>query len=180
MKRKPTPAAAASDEAFAAFVAASAGRLQRIAELITGDPHQAADLTQSALERAYLNWPRVQADDPMAYVRKIVVNQYRDWLRARMRRPERSTGLLPERPAAGDFADRHAQRDLVLGALSVLTRRERQVVVLRYFADLSGPQIAEELDIAHGTVKSTLARAIDKLRVVPELAAHARAKEDLS
>ncbi|WP_344658995.1 SigE family RNA polymerase sigma factor [Catenulispora subtropica] len=159
------------DDDFAAFVAAHGSRLVRLAELMCGDPHRAADLTQTALERAYLRWQRIEADDPLAYVRRIIVNSYRDWWRRRGR--EWSTDAVPDRPVPWDVADRHAEQARVRTALASLTRRERQVVVLRYYADLSEAAIAAELGIAPGTVKSCLSRALTRMRAMPEFATEA-------
>lgn len=157
------------DADFTAFVTAQGPRLLRLAELMTGDPHRAADLTQTALERAYLRWHRIESDDPTAYVRRIIVNSYRDWWRRRRSR-EWTTDAVPELAEPWDVADRQAQQDMVNAALSTLTRRERQVVVLRYYADLSEAAIAAELRIAPGTVKSSLFRALNRLRTLPEFA----------
>ncbi|MFD0638237.1 SigE family RNA polymerase sigma factor [Catenulispora yoronensis] len=162
--------AAALDADFTAFVAANGAKLLRLAELMTGDPHRAADLTQTALERAYLRWRSIDSD-PLAYVRRIIVNSYRDWWRLRRNR-ERPTDQPPDRPIPYDLADRQAQEAVVRQALHALTRRERQVVVLRYYADLSEAAIAQELRIAPGTVKSTLSRALGRLRGLPALAEH--------
>ncbi|MFF2148922.1 SigE family RNA polymerase sigma factor [Kitasatospora sp. NPDC058190] len=157
------------DAEFSAFVAGSGRQLLRLAELLTGDPERAKDIVQSALERAYLHWHRITGDDPTAYVRRIVVNQHRDWWR-RLRNRELPTDHTPDRPLAEDLAELQAQRALVQQALGALTRRERTVVVLRYYGDLSEAAIAAELGIAPGTVKSTLHRALSKLRALPELA----------
>ncbi|WP_063783343.1 SigE family RNA polymerase sigma factor [Streptomyces sp. XY431] len=159
------------DAEFSAFVVGIGPRLIRLAELLTGDPHRAGDIVQSALERAYLHWPRItaNADDPTAYVRRIVVNQHRDWWR-RLRNRELPTDRAPDRPVPADFAEQQAQRALLHQALAALTRRERAVVVLRYYGDLSEAETAAELGIAPGTVKSTLHRALSKLRARPELA----------
>ncbi|WP_354642735.1 SigE family RNA polymerase sigma factor [Kitasatospora camelliae] len=157
------------DEDFTAFVTTKGRQLVRLAELLTGDPHRADDLVQSALERAYPRWHRIAKDDPTAYVRRIVVNQHRDWWR-RLRNREVPTDAAPDRVDPVDQVDRYAQRALVLGALARLTVRERTVVVLRYYEDLSEARIAAELHIAPGTVKSTLSRALAKLRTFPELA----------
>jgi len=166
----PTPTTAVDAE-FTAFVAAHGSRLLRLAELLSGDPHRAADLTQTALERAYLRWHRIESDDPLAYVRRIIVNSYRDWWRLRRNR-EWSTDQVPEREIPWDVAERHAQQETVRNALKVLTRRERQVVVLRYYADLSEAAIAAELGIAPGTVKSCMSRALGRLRTLPEFSGH--------
>ncbi|MFI6844587.1 SigE family RNA polymerase sigma factor [Kitasatospora sp. NBC_00085] len=157
------------DAEFSAFVAGNSRQLIRLAELLTGDPHRARDIVQSALERAYLHWHRITADDPTAYVRRIVVNQHRDWWR-RLRNRELPTDRTPERPGREDLAERQAQQALLQQALATLTRRERSVVVLRYYGDLSEAETAAELGIAPGTVKSTLHRALSKLRARPELA----------
>jgi len=149
-----------TDADFTAFVAANGGRLIHIAELISGEPHRAADLAQAALEKAYRRWNRIRSDDPMAYVRKILVNQHKTW----WSRDREWPGTVPEHVTAHDFAHEHSQRTVVLGALATLTKRERNVVVLRYYADLSEAQTAAELGIAPGTVKSTLHRALRKLR----------------
>jgi RNA polymerase sigma-70 factor (sigma-E family) len=160
---------AATDADFTAFVAANGARLLRLAELLTGDPHRAADLAQGALEKAYLRWNRIERDDPIAYVRRIIVNSHRDWWRLRRGR-ETTTGAVPETASPRDLADDHARRELARTALAGLTQRERQVVVLRYYADLSEADIAAELRIARGTVKSTLNRALTRLRALPEFA----------
>ncbi|MFI9360968.1 SigE family RNA polymerase sigma factor [Kitasatospora sp. NPDC053057] len=157
------------DAEFSAFVAGSGRQLLRLAELLTGDPERAKDIVQSALERAYLHWHRITGDDPTAYVRRIVVNQHRDWWR-RLRNRELPTDHTPDRPLAEDLAERQAERALLHQALGTLTRRERTVVVLRYYGDLTEAAIAAELGIARGTVKSTLNRALSKLRAHPELA----------
>ena len=156
------------DADFSAFVVSKGRQLVRLAELLTGDPHRAADLVQSALERAYPHWHRITADDPTAYVRRIVVDQHRDRWR-RLRNRELPTEPWQERADPEDMTERHAQRSLVLGSLARWTLRERTVVVLRYYGDLSEAQIAAEPGIAPGTVKSTLHRALAKLRALPEL-----------
>ncbi|MFF3601506.1 SigE family RNA polymerase sigma factor [Kitasatospora indigofera] len=156
------------DAEFSAFVATRGRQLVRLAELLTGDPYRAADIVQSALERAYPHWHRISGDDPMAYVRRIVVNQHRDWWRRRRNHELAADLSADDRADPTDLGERHAQRSLVLGALTRLTVRERTVVVLRYYADLSEAQIAAELGIAVGTVKSTLHRALAKLRALPE------------
>ena len=154
------------DVDFIAFVSASNERLFRLALLLAGDPHHAADLVQEALERAYLRWRWIRADDPYAYVRRIVVNLDRKWWQ-RSRRREWLTGAPPD-GITQDFTEQHAQRALIEGILGRLTRRERVVVVLRFYCDMSEPRIGAELGIATGTVKSTLSRALAKLRTFPE------------
>jgi RNA polymerase sigma-70 factor (sigma-E family) len=156
------------DAGFADFVAGNIGRLTQFAELLSGDPHRAADLVQEALERAYLRWHKVDLDDPYSYVRRIIVNQYRNWWNRRRSR-EVPIELVPEPSGPDDHASRHAQRDLLRRALMTLTIRERTVVVLRFYADLDVAAIAIEAGIAEGTVKSTLSRAMGRLRSYPGL-----------
>lgn len=159
----------ADDGGFTAFVAANTPRLIHLAELLTGNPHDAPDLVQSALIKVYPRWSRIEADDPTGYIRRVMVNHQNDWWR-RKRPREVLTDRLPEAAGRGDFAGDHAQRAAILNALSRLTRRERQVVVLRYFCDLTEAAVAAEAGIALGTVKSTLSRAMARMRSMPELA----------
>jgi RNA polymerase sigma-70 factor (sigma-E family) len=154
---------------FSAFVAGTYQRQVRLAELLTGDRHRAEDLVQDALVRAYPRWDRIRADDPSAYIRRAVLNGHRTWWTRRHLR-EVLTDVLPDRVTAGDHAADYEQRDLAVLLLSALTGRERAVIVLRFYADLAEAAIAAELGIAPGTVKSTLARALGKLRAHPALA----------
>jgi RNA polymerase sigma-70 factor (sigma-E family) len=156
------------DDDFSAFVGSAATRLLRTAELLTGDRSQAEDLVQIALEKAYLRWHRIRADDPFSYVRRVLINAHHDWWRRKPWR-ERATDELPERSHVQDGAEDQARRDSVFRALATLTRRERSVVVLRYYDDLSEETTAAALGIAVGTVKSTAARAFRKLRITPEI-----------
>ncbi len=152
------------DEEFTAFVTGSSPRLLHIARLVTGDPHRAEDLVQGALLGTYRKWDAIRHDDPFAYARRSVVNGHVSWWRLSARR-ELLTEQLPDRPTqAVPFHHTVDQRDLLRAALADLTRRERTVIVLRYIEDLSERQIADELDIAAGTVKSTASRALTKLR----------------
>lgn len=160
---------AARDVEFGEFVQGSWARLAGLAELLTGDPHRACDLVQSALERCYPRWASIRERDPYGYVRRAVVNAHNDWWR-RLGRRELPSAALPDRTLPGDLAVEHAQHDAVQRALDGLSRRERSVIVLRYYEDLSETQIAAVLGVAAGTVKSTAARALGKLRVSADLA----------
>jgi RNA polymerase sigma-70 factor (sigma-E family) len=148
---------------FDAFVLGSSGRLLRVAQLLTGDHGRAEDLVQDAYDKAFLRWDKIRADDPWAYVRRSLVNGYTDWWRRRPWR-EQPTELLPEPTGHPDPTTGVADRDALMLALGQLTRRERAVVVLRFYQDLSEAQIADALGIARGTVKSTNLRAMRKLR----------------
>ena len=148
---------------FDAFVVGSSGRLLRVAQLLTGDNGRAEDLVQDAYARAYLRWDRIRADDPWAYVRRCLVNGYTDWWRRKPWR-EQPSAVLPELRSAPDHAGRSTDRAALALALGGLTRRERAVIVLRFYQDLSEAQIGAALGMAPGTVKSTNLRALRKLR----------------
>jgi RNA polymerase sigma-70 factor (sigma-E family) len=151
------------DSSFADFMRGNAARLFRLAYLLTGDRHRAEELTQDALARTYQAWQRVLDDDAYAYTRRILVNLHTDWWRARRWR-EQAVAEPPDATGAPDPAVSVSQRDWAVRTLLRLSRRERAVVVLRYYADMSESDIARELGISPGTVKSTAARALEKLR----------------
>jgi RNA polymerase sigma-70 factor (sigma-E family) len=155
-----------TDAEFDQFAAAAWPRLRRSAYLLTGDHHLAEDLAQTALVRTYAHWRRVRRADALAYARRVLVNANIDRLRRRRMLEvgdgDRGTDLGQ---VAGRTDDRADERDEVVRLLRTLTDRERRVVVLRHYFDLSEREVARELDIAPGTVKSTLSRALAKLRV---------------
>ena len=151
---------------FDVFVAASARRLLHVAELLAG-PAEAEDLVQAVLLRMYLRWSVIAQDDPVAYARRSLANASTD--RWRRRRREVLVDEVPD----GATRDGPASEDRVnlLRALAGLTARERAVIVLRYYEDLTEKQIAADLGIALGTVKGTGSRALARLRVSPQLSA---------
>lgn len=144
---------------FETFVAARTPALARTAYLLTGDPHLAEDLVQSALLKAAEHWGRIHTS-PEAYVRRTMYHHQVSWWRRR--------GSVREQPlAAYDAADRSLDHDVALsvrGALATLTVKQRTVLVLRFFEDLTEQQVAEELGVTRGTVKSTTRQALDRLR----------------
>ncbi|RIV40099.1 SigE family RNA polymerase sigma factor [Micromonospora radicis] len=152
---------ARGDAEFVEFVHAASGRLAHAAYLMTGDHHQAEDATQTALVRTYASWSRVRRDDPYAYTRRVLVNHIVDNWRRPIR--EYPTDELPQQ-RRGDVADEVTARRWLQAALGTLTARERAIVVLRYLFDLPEAQVARELDVSLGTVKSTSSRALEKLR----------------
>jgi RNA polymerase sigma-70 factor (sigma-E family) len=156
------------EQAFNAFVAARSRHLLQTAFLLTGDRHRAEDLLQTALTRAYLRWDRIESEDPEGYVRRTLANAHIDWWRRKPWREEPSAEL-PD-VAVRDEASSYAVRDAVLQALAGLSRRQRAVVVLRYYEDLSEAEIAAVLGCSAGTVKSAASRAMAKLREHPGLA----------
>ena len=154
------------DEGFAAYVRARGDHLLRVAVLLTGDWHAAEDLVQASLVKLYRAWPRLDtAADPDAYLRRIMVNTHRSWWRARWRR-EAPAAVLPESVTGDDLAERQALGALVRQALARLPRRQRAVLVLRYFEDLSEAQTALMLGCSVGTVKSQAARGLARLREI--------------
>ena len=169
MSQAERPAAeAAGDTSFEEFVAGSSPQLFALARLLTGG-HQAEaeDLLQSAFERAYRHWRRIsQREDPGRYVRQILVNASVDRWRRLRRRPEGPMWLPGGDSAVADQAAEVADRDLLLRGLAVLPTRQRAVLVLRYFEDLSEAQTAALLGCSVGTVKSQAARALARLREI--------------
>jgi RNA polymerase sigma-70 factor (sigma-E family) len=150
-------------EQFTAFARARTAGLYRIAYLLCGDEHRAHDLTQTALERTYRAWSRVDRD-PFAYARRVVTTARIDaWRRTRrevLRDVEPSGASSP----APDHAHDVAERDRLVRALQALPDTQRRVVVLRHLLDRSEQQTADELDLPRGTVKSAGARGLAALR----------------
>jgi RNA polymerase sigma-70 factor (sigma-E family) len=144
---------------FAEFVRSRGPALQRTAYLLCGDWAMAEDLLQTSLARAYPRFDRLE--NPEAYVRRILVNTWSSWWRRKWR-SEAPTASVPE-SAYEPWAEIDS-RDLLRGALDRLPRRQRAVVVLRYYEDLSEVEVASLLDVTIGTVKSQNAKALDKLR----------------
>jgi len=160
----------AEAEGFASFVEARERALQRTAWLLTGDWALAEDLVQTALARSWPRWDRIRrSDDPEVYVRRAMVNTWVTWSRRRWRR-ERPAEPLPDGPASQDVAAEVTARVVVRDILATLPDRQRAVLVLRLFDDLSVAQVAQVLDCSAGTVKSTMSQALAKLRDDPRLA----------
>jgi RNA polymerase sigma-70 factor (sigma-E family) len=149
-----------ADAEFDEFVVASWARLRWSAYLLTGDHHLAEDLTQTALVKTYAVWPKVRREDALAYTRKVLVNANIDRLRRRHLRE--IGGIEAEDPGPVDTGAE--DRDQLVRLLATLTDRERKVVVLRHYFDLSEADVAGELGVTVGTVKSTASKALAKLR----------------
>jgi RNA polymerase sigma-70 factor (sigma-E family) len=153
------------DEAgFTEWAEGAQRRLLRSAYLLTGDLHRAQDLVQEALVKVALRWPRLRDGNPTAYARTIIVRDNISWWRRHRE---------PPGPAPTDLSTASSDPDTALvvqRSLGRLTPRQRAVLVLRYFDDLSERETAEVLGIAVGTVKSTNADALARLREgAPEL-----------
>jgi RNA polymerase sigma-70 factor (sigma-E family) len=152
-----------TDEDFAEFVAARWPSLYRLAYLLAASPTAAEDLLQTTLEKAYMNWSRIgRMEYAEAYVRRMLANamvssRRRAWI------GERPTEELPEE--TGDSAeDPVLNRSLFWPLVCALPARQRAVIVLRYYEDLTEAQIADVLGCAPGTVKSQSSAAIGALR----------------
>ncbi|MFJ9950125.1 SigE family RNA polymerase sigma factor [Kitasatospora sp. NPDC091207] len=148
---------------FEEFVAARSPRLLRMAWLLTGDPHLAEDLLQTALAKVWPRWERISIDRPEAYVRRVLVNSHVSWWRRRWH-GELPHGELPEQPTGSDPFEELVVGQVVAAAVRALPPRQRAVVVLRYFEDLSVEETAEALGCTTGTVKSQTHRALQALR----------------
>jgi RNA polymerase sigma-70 factor (sigma-E family) len=146
---------------FAEWVSLRLPALLRFAHALTGNPHDASDLVQEVLERVGVRWSSVGRGPggPDAYVRRAMVNARTS--RWRRRRPETLVDTIPE--TATPVRDRFDDEPLWL-ALKALPQRQRAVIVLRYYEDLSEAEIAATLGISPGTVKSQSARAMASLR----------------
>ncbi len=157
---------AAAEKAFRSFAAARLPALLRFAHLLTGNPTAAEDLVQSALTRTALSWSRVRRhDNPEAYVRQTMLNLQRNVWRGRPWRVA-PTAEPPETIDSHCAEDEYDDRDLMWRALGTLPPRQRAVLVLRYYSDLSEAEIADALGCSRGTVKSQAAKALAKLRVL--------------
>ena len=142
---------------FTEFFAASAPALRRTAYVVVRDWHVAEDLTQQAMAKLYVAWPRVREDTRMAYARRVVVNECLSHLRRH--RPETPTDTVPDRAVAAP------ESGTDLGAtLAALPPRQRAIVALRFLDDLSVTEVGRLLGIADGTVKSQTNRALETLR----------------
>jgi RNA polymerase sigma-70 factor (sigma-E family) len=162
---------------FAEYVAVRRDTWVRAACLLTGDPHTAEDLVQSALIRVWPRWRRIAAQgDPDPYMRKVLMNVFLTSLRRRRWRevsadPHTIPILYrhPTAPAPGDgFETRQDLRHVLAG----LAPRQRAVLVLRYYLDLSEAETAQTLGCSIGTVKSQTAKASARLRSHIEVTVH--------
>jgi RNA polymerase sigma-70 factor (sigma-E family) len=154
---------AASHDEFHDFVAARRPTLLRAAMLLTADRADAEDLLQSALTKTYLAWGRINDRSALdGYVRRTMVNLNISWWRRR-RLEEYPTDELPDTPIA-DHTRRTELRDGLDRILDRLPARQRAAVMLRYYEDLTETEVAEALGISVGTVKSTVSRAMARLR----------------
>ena len=156
-------------DGFRDFVESRSRPLLRSAWLLTGDWALAEDLVQTALASTRVRWPRiVRRDAPELYVRRVIVSTYLSWNRRRWR-GEVPSGDMPELLAPGDVMADSDLHESVRLELDRLPHRQRAVLVLRYFDDLTEAQTAQILGCSVGTVKSQASRALAKLRDSPTI-----------
>jgi len=152
---------------FDDFVAERLDQLLRYATALTCDPHLAKDVVQEVLLRAQQRWRHIEtADQPMAYVRRMIVNEYLSWRRRRANRDVMvaHAKLAELSPTVADQTGRYDERQEMLGRIVRLPGRQRAAIVLRYYENLSDPEIAVALGCAEATVRSHISRALAALR----------------
>ncbi|GIH03031.1 DNA-directed RNA polymerase sigma-70 factor [Rhizocola hellebori] len=158
-------AAGRRDQEFLEFVAVSGRYLLRTAVLLCGDPARAEELVQATYERTYRSWRVARDGDPQAYARRVLVNLRIDGWRRTRREVLVDPGALPDQAGPDDMGAVVA-RNAVVKALARLPLAQRRVVVLRHLLDLTEAEVARELEISVGTVKSHHARGIARLREI--------------
>ena len=151
------------DAEFTAFMSEHADALLHTAWLLVGDMGRAEELTQQALVRTYGAWRRARTD-PLPYARRVLVNLRVDTWRRHRREVLTAPDEVPESGAEARGNARAEDRDQLVRALALLTPRQRRVVVLRYLADVSEADVAADLGVTTGTVKTTASRGLATLR----------------
>ncbi|MFJ9315544.1 SigE family RNA polymerase sigma factor [Pimelobacter simplex] len=153
-----------SDDDFAEWMGARQAALQRTAYLLAGDHHTAEDLVATTLAKVYLAWDRIDRREAVdAYARRILLNENNSLWRRAWRRREVTSDEVPDWIAHHDDHDEGSAAE-VWRLLATLPPRQRSVLVLRYYEQLSEAEIAEALGVATGTVKSQASRALAALR----------------
>jgi RNA polymerase sigma-70 factor (sigma-E family) len=150
---------------FEEFAASRLPAVLAFAAVLTGQRATAEDIAQEVLIRAYARWNMIGSlDRPEFYVRKMVLNEFLSWRR-------RSWRLVPSGDTAEpamithDLADQYADRSTLLAEIGKLPRRQRAVLVLRYYEDRSDAEIGELLGCRPATVRSYASRALAALRI---------------
>ncbi|MEO5662268.1 MAG: SigE family RNA polymerase sigma factor [Nocardioides sp.] len=157
------PRRADKDADFSAYMAARQPALYRTAYLLAGDHASAEDLLQNAFAKLYLSWDKVRDREALdGYVRRIMVNENNSLWRRAWKRREHSTDTMPETGAHESYDD--GLGGALWSYVSTLAPKQRSVVVLRYYEQLSEAEIADVLGISVGTVKSQASRALASLR----------------
>jgi RNA polymerase sigma-70 factor (sigma-E family) len=166
--REPREPPEPGDPAFHEYVTSRSGSLLRMAYLLTRNRADAEDLVQAALAKTYQAWDRIEDRGAVdGYVRRAMVNTHISWWRRR-RVEEYPTDEIPDQPVIDHASDSEVQ-DALRRAIERLPQRMRAAVVLRYYEDMSEAEIANVLGVSLGTVKSTVSRAVAKLRIDADL-----------
>ncbi len=156
------PGASTVESEFREFVAARSAALHRTAYLLVGDWGLAEDLVQVALVKTYLVFRRMEIHSVEPYARKVLLNTATKWWRRRWR-GEQPTATMPDR-AGPDATERWLEQDRVWQLIRTLPPKQRAVLVLRFYEDLTEVATAQALGVSVGTVKSHTARALGTLR----------------
>jgi len=152
------------EQEFAEFMAANSQTLAQAAYLLTGSQDQAEELVQEALTRTFMHWRKARRD-PLAYARKALSGRRLAAKRSHEREP--AMPQVPDQPI--DSSEKAvADRDRLNRALSTLSERQRKIVVLRHLMGLSEQEVADDLGVSVGTIKSTASRGLAQLRAVLE------------
>jgi RNA polymerase sigma-70 factor (sigma-E family) len=162
------PPAGIDDPTFRDYVKDRSRALLRTAYLLTGNRADAEDLVQSALAKTYLAWNRIEDRGAIdGYVRRAMVNTHiSEWRRRRLE--EFPTDVIPDQ-AVADHAASSDMQETLRRAIDRLPQRMREAIMLRYYDDMTEAEVAEVLGVSLGTVKSTVSRAMAKLRIDAEL-----------
>jgi RNA polymerase sigma-70 factor (sigma-E family) len=159
---------------FAEFAAARLPGLLRYAVVLTGDRDLAQDVVQEVLARAQVRWNKIEkSDSPDAYVRRMVLNEYLSWRRTWTARNVRAVGerlidLSDRRGQSRDYAQDVVETDELWNRLAALPRKQRAVLVLRYYEQVDDDEIAYLLGCAAVTVRSNASKALKSLRLQSE------------
>lgn len=138
--------------------------LLRFAKVLCGDRGLAEDVVQEVLARVYDRWDRIAIlDRPDTYVRRMIVNEFLSWRRKWARVVPFAN--VPEAKVAADISEHVTERDALVAELGKLPRRQRAVIVLRFYGELTDAEIAAELGCSTGTVRSHASRGLATLRV---------------
>lgn len=171
--------AQSADEAeFAAWMSARQPALLRTAYLLTGEHHAAEDLVATTLAKVYLNWNKVRDRGALdGYARRVLVNEHNSVWRRSWKRREVTTDEVPEWVGTRDRYD-EGQTGGLWELVQSLPRKQRAVIVLRYYEELSEAETADALGVSVGTVKSQASRALASLRQTTDRTAFSLGEED--
>ena len=153
-------------EGFREFVLARGPALSRTAFLLCGDHSAADDLLQEALAKTAVRWSRVRDGNPEGYVRRVMVNQHTSWWRKFGRRERAYADVASLVEGGADSTQATTERLALVAALAALAPKQRAVIVLRFYEDMSEADIAQTLGVSRGTVKRNAHDALRRLRTI--------------